>query len=65
MKRSDKLGYSIASTGDAIAYTFIGTFLMFFLTTVAKLDPAKAGVISAVGAIGMPSLTIYGYFRTK
>jgi len=49
MKKSDKLGYSIASTGDAIAYTFIGTFLMFFLTTVAKIDPAKAGVISAVG----------------
>ena len=66
MKKSDKLGYSIASTGDAIAYTFIGTFLMFFLTTVAKIDPAKAGVISAVGAIWNAIFNPFmGYFSDK
>ena len=47
----DKLGYGVASTGDSIAYTAIGTYLMFFLTTVAGVDPAVAGVMSLIGAI--------------
>ena len=47
----DKIGYGVASTGDSIAYTVIGTYLMFFLTTVAGIDPAVAGALSAIGAI--------------
>lgn len=34
-----------------MAYTFINTFIMFFLTTVAGLQPAVAGTITAIGAI--------------
>lgn len=47
----DKVGYAVASTGDSISYTAIGTYLMFFLTTVAGIDPAIAGIVSAIGAI--------------
>ncbi|MBQ7703609.1 MAG: MFS transporter, partial [Firmicutes bacterium] len=47
----EKLGYASASMGDAIAYTASGTFLMFFLTTVAGIAPETAGVITAVGAV--------------
>ncbi|MBR5740179.1 MAG: MFS transporter, partial [Firmicutes bacterium] len=47
----EKLGYASGSLGDAIAYTASGTFLMFFLTTVAGIAPETAGVITAVGAV--------------
>ena len=46
----EKTGYSFAALGDSAAYMFIGTFLMFFLTTVAGLAPAVAGTITAIGA---------------
>lgn len=48
---SEKIGYSIASLGDASYYGFISVFLLFFLTTVAGISPAVAGTISAVGAL--------------
>ena len=47
----EKTGYSFAALGDSAAYMFIGTFLMFFLTTVAGIAPAAAGTITAVGAV--------------
>lgn len=47
----EKLGYGIASLGDAISYGVVGTFLLFFLTTVAKIPPAAAGTIVAIGSI--------------
>jgi Na+/melibiose symporter and related transporters len=47
----EKLGYGSGSIGDAASYSFIGTFLMFFLTTVAGIAPATAGLITAVGAV--------------
>ncbi len=47
----EKTGYSFAALGDSAAYMFIGTFLMFFLTTVAGLAPAVAGTITAIGAV--------------
>jgi GPH family glycoside/pentoside/hexuronide:cation symporter len=46
-----KIGYSVASIGDSAAYTFINTYLVFFLTTVAGVDAAVAGAIAAAGAI--------------
>lgn len=59
----DKLGYGAASAADSIVYCFIGSFLMFFLTTVAGVDPAAAGTISAVGAIWNAFFNpIMGYF---
>ena len=47
----ENLGFGSASLGDAVGYNFIGSFLMFFLTTVAGLEPAAAGTVSAVGAV--------------
>lgn len=46
-----KIGYGVASMGDACTYTVIGTFLMFFLTTVVEMNPITAGAIAAMGAI--------------
>lgn len=46
-----KLGYASASIGDSASYTFFTSFLMFFLTTIAGVDPVIAGTISALGAI--------------
>lgn len=40
-----KLGYGVASIGDSIAYDFIATFLLFFLTDLAGVTPAFAGTI--------------------
>ena len=37
--------------GDAVVYSFIGTYLLFFLTTVAHIPPAIAGTIAAIGSV--------------
>lgn len=47
----NKIGYASASLGDSAAYAFIGTFLLFFLTTVAGIEPAAAGTITVIGAL--------------
>ena len=47
----NKIGYGSAALGDAAVYTFTGTFLIFFFTTVAGINPALAGTITAIGAI--------------
>jgi len=46
-----KFGYGLAGIGDGASYAFTGTFLMFFLTTVAGISPAAAGMIAALGGI--------------
>lgn len=46
-----KIEYASAAIGDAASYTFLGTYLLFFLTTVVGIDPATAGTISAIGAV--------------
>lgn len=46
-----KLGYASAAIGDAASYSFIGTFLMFFLTVVAGINPITAGLIAALGSL--------------
>lgn len=51
LRKKLKIGYAVASIGDSAVYTFMSAFLMFFLTTVAKIDPAIAGAIAALGAI--------------
>ena len=62
----DHLGYSIGSIGDSLVYTFIGSFLMFFLTTVAGIEPAAAGVITAVGAVWNAVFNpVIGYLSDK
>ena len=47
----EKISYGVGSSGDALIYSLIGSFAMFFLTTVAGLDPGAAGIITAVGAV--------------
>ncbi len=47
----EKCGYSSAAVGDAVAYMFVTTFIMFFLTTVAGLQPAIAGSLTVIGSI--------------
>ena len=47
----DDLGYGYASMADSISYSFVGTFFMFFATTVAGVRPAVAGLMTAIGAI--------------
>ena len=62
----EHLGYGAASLGDSITYVFVGSFLMFFLTTVAHIAPAQAGVISALGAIASAVLNpILGYISDQ
>lgn len=48
---AEKLGYGIAALGDAISYGFVGTFFLFFLTTVAGISPAISGGIVAIGSV--------------
>lgn len=47
----EKCGYGSAAIGDAICYTLPGTYMLFFLTTVAGIQPAVAGTITVVAAI--------------
>ena len=46
----EKTGYGIASLADSISYNFVGTFFLFFLTTVAGISPGIAGMIIAIGS---------------
>lgn len=51
LRTRDKIGYSSAAVGDAVSYMFVTTFILFFLTTVAGLQPAVAGALTAIGAV--------------
>ena len=46
-----KLSYGIGGVADNAMYTLAGTFLLFFLTSVAGIRPAAAGTIVAIGSI--------------
>ena len=45
---STKLGYGIASVGDAIVYGILVTFMIYYLTAIAHVDPGTAGTISSI-----------------
>ena len=47
----DNMVYGSASLGDALAYNFISSYFMFFLTTVAGVKPGIAGTITMIGAL--------------
>ena len=51
LRTRDKIGYSSAAVGDAVSYMFVTTFILFFLTTVAGLQPAVAGALTAIGSV--------------
>lgn len=44
-------GYGIAGFGDSTFYSIIGSFLMFFLTSVAHVPTVIAGAISSLGSV--------------
>lgn len=46
-----KTAYGIIAIADQCLYFLYGTFFLFFTTTVVGMDPAIAGVISALGAV--------------
>ncbi len=46
-----KLSYGIGGISDNALYTLTGTYLMLYLTTVAGVNPAVAGTISAAGSV--------------
>lgn len=46
-----KFSYGIGGAADHAIYTLIGTYLLFFLTSVAGIEPAFAGTIAAAGPI--------------
>lgn len=51
LKFGTKLSYGIGGLADNTMYTLTGTYLLFFLTTVAGLNPAIAGTITALGSV--------------
>ncbi len=62
LRLGEKLGYCSAAVGDAIGYSLVTTFLMFYLTTVAGLQPAIAGTLSVLGAVWNATINpIIGY----
>lgn len=46
-----KLSYGIGGICDNAMYTLSGTYLLLYLTTVAGVNPAIAGSISAIGSV--------------
>ena len=42
-----KISYGMGGVADEAMYTLAGTFLLFFLTSVAGITPAAAGTIGA------------------
>ena len=46
-----KLSYGVGAACDNALYMLAGTYLLLFLTTVAGVNPAVAGTISAAGSI--------------
>jgi len=51
LKLKTKLSYGVGGLADNALFTLIETFLLFFLTTVAGIQPATAGTILAVGCL--------------
>ena len=45
------IGYGIGAIGEGIGYNVFFSFFSFFLTTVAGIPPAVAGVISSVAVL--------------
>ncbi len=45
------IGYGIGAVGEGIGYNVFFSFFSFFLTTVAGIPPAVAGVISSVAVL--------------
>ena len=67
---TEKLGYSSASIADAMAYNLVGAYFMFFVTTIAGVQPRTAGILTAIGAVWNAVLNplvgfLSDHFRSK
>ena len=51
LRSRTKVFYGIGGIADEAIYPLVITYQMFFLTQVAGLRPAAAGVIAAVGKL--------------
>lgn len=47
----DKAGYAAAGIADSANYTFMNSYALFFLTTIAGINPATAGFLVAAGSM--------------
>ncbi|MDD6042605.1 MAG: MFS transporter [Eubacteriaceae bacterium] len=57
-----QIGYGSAAIGDAVSYTLINTFILFFLTTQAGIQPAAAGLLTSIGSLWNAAINpIIGY----
>ena len=66
LSRKTKIFYGVAGIGVSALYSLMGTFALFFFTTVAGIDPAVAGTIVAIGAIwDVVSGSVVGYISDK
>ncbi len=51
LSRRIKLGFGVCDLGGNLYFTFIGFYLLFFLTNMLNLNPALAGVALLVGKL--------------
>ncbi|MDD5922978.1 MAG: MFS transporter [Eubacteriales bacterium] len=62
----EHLGYGSASFGDSISYTFIGSYLLVYLTTVIGMKPVLAGIITGAGSVWNALINpVIGYFADR
>lgn len=66
LNNKTKILYGIAGIGDSALYNFMGTFGLFYFTTMAGINPAIAGTIVAVGAVwDVVCSSIVGYLSDR
>lgn len=51
LKVSEILGYAVGGIGDATSYNFVIALFSFFMTTIAGISPAMAGMIISAGVV--------------
>lgn len=51
LKTGTAVGYGIGAIGEGIGYNVFFSFFSFFLTTIAGIQPAVAGVISMAAVL--------------
>lgn len=51
LKLKTKILYGLGGVGDSALYNLMGNFALFFLTTIAGINPAIAGTITAIGSL--------------
>lgn len=61
-----KLGYAVGTAGDSLPYNLFATYFLFYMTDVAGINPAAAGIVSSV-AMSWDALTypVVGYLSDK